>query len=134
MKELDGVMTNVTNALRNLQVSWSDQSQTLDHLLAVYFFEPVQGLEAVHTPKLRLFFLHIDQRSWTLSIGKSSIEHFEFNMNFNDAIGALNTEQMALDRAALQEYVNNLDAANQEAIQKLASPKAVHDSTVDSRA
>lgn len=70
LSELDGVLTSITKTLDGLKMSWSDQSSTLDHMIFLYYFDSVQGID-VKIPKVRLYFLHIDQSSWTGSVGKA---------------------------------------------------------------
>jgi hypothetical protein len=125
MKELDGIMTGIVNNLSALQGSWSDQSQTLDHLISVYYFEPVPGLEDVKVPKMRLFYLHIDQSSWTASVGKSSVTHFEFHMNYSDQIATMSLTQMPIMRDKIQSYITTATNQGLAAIEKLVAMDAV---------
>jgi hypothetical protein len=125
MKQLDGIMTNIVQNLGALQASWSDQSQTLDHMISVYYFEDVMGLAGARVPKMRLFFLHIDQRSWTLSIGKSSVSEFEFNMNYSDQIATMSLTQMAQSRDTIQQYVTDMTNQGFEAVKRLLAMSAV---------
>jgi hypothetical protein len=126
MKELDGVMTNVVNSLQSLQASWSDQSQTLDHLISCYYFEPVMGIDA-KVPKIRLFYLHVDQRSWTLSVGKSSVAHFEFNMNYEDSLFSMSLTQIAQSRQTIQDQVTVMTGQSLDSIRELLAASAVQD-------
>ena len=85
LKELDGIMTNVVKQLGDIKLGFNSSYETLDHLLFTFYLEEVGGTE-YKVPKLRVFFLHIDQSSWEASILKSTIEKFEFHMNYNDMI------------------------------------------------
>jgi len=107
MKQLDGVLTNVVKALSNVQASWTSQSASLDHMISVYYFEKVEGLD-VKVPKIRLFFLHVDQNSWKLAIGKSSVQAFTFNMNYSDQIGTMSLTQMTKSRDTIQGYITDM--------------------------
>ncbi len=127
MKELDNVLTNVTKSLSSLQMSWSDTNQALDHLVNLYYFEPVQGLPGVKVPKLRLFFLHIDQSSWTASIGKSSISRFQFHMNYDDFQFTMSTAQMKLDAGKIQGFIEQSTGQGYDTVKKIAQASAVHD-------
>jgi len=124
MSELDGVLTSVNKTLDDLRLSWSDQSSTLDHLVFVYSFQPVPGLD-MKLPQMRLFFLHIDQSSWTASCGKNSITHFEFNMNFDDNIFNMNPQQVESNVTEIQDLISTMTGQSFAAIQDLTSPKAV---------
>lgn len=128
INELDSVLTSVTQTIGDLHLSWSDQSSTLDHMVFLYYFDSVMGVD-VKVPKVRIYFLHIDQKSWSASIGKSSVTHFEFNMNFSDGIYTMDVTQTAKDRAKIQGLLEQWTAQNLEDLNKLLSPKAVDPST-----
>jgi hypothetical protein len=126
IKELDGVLSSVTQTLDSLKMSWSDQSSTLDHMIFVYYFEAVAGLEpVVKIPKVRLYFLHIDQSSWTASVGKSSVSHIEFNMNFIDSVYDMDVAATAADRASIKALLHTLTGQDMDALNQLLSPKTV---------
>lgn len=126
MKELDGVLTSVTQTLSDLRLSWSDQSSTLDHLVFFYYFDEVPGL-GMKLPSMRLFYLHIDQSSWTASVGKSSITHFQFSMNFDDNIFNMNPDQVDSNRDAIKNLLSTMTGQSFDAINDMLSPKAVKD-------
>jgi len=124
VKELDSVLTSVTQTLDSLKMSWSDQSSTLDHMIFLYHFEAVQGLD-IKIPKVRLYFLHIDQSSWTASVGKSSVTHIDFNMNFSDSDYDMDTTNTAGDRQKIKDMLHNLTGQDLDTLNKLLSPKVV---------
>jgi hypothetical protein len=124
MTQLDSILTSVVKQLGSLQMSWSDQSETLDHVISVFYFDEVAGVD-YKLPRLRLFYLHIDQRSWELSVGKSSVRKFEFNMNFADNVFMMNPEQVQKNRADIQALIEKMTAMSLAEIDKLVAPKAV---------
>lgn len=124
MKQLDGILTNIVKSLSDLQASWSDSSQTLDHMISIYYLEGVMGSN-VKIAKIRLFFLHIDQKSWTLSIGKSSVSHFEFHMNYADQIAAMNSEVLKDLRDKIKEYIETQTKTSLDNINKLVAMAAI---------
>ncbi len=126
MKELDSVLTSVNQTLADLQMSWADQSTTLDHMVFFYYFDSVMGID-VKIPKVRLYFLHIDQKSWTASVGKSHIIHFDFNMNFFDSIYEMDIDQTAKMREKIQALLTAMTGKNLDDLNKLLSPKTVND-------
>jgi hypothetical protein len=126
LKELDSVLSSVTDTISNLKLSFSDQSSTLDHMVFFYYFEEVEGLD-VKIPKIRLYYLHIDQASWSASVGKSSVQHFEFNMNFLDTIYDMNTQQTAADRDKIKGLLSTWTGQDIDTLNALMSPKAVSD-------
>lgn len=125
MKQLDSIMNNIVKQLSSLQGSWSDEKQTLDHLISMYYFEEVQGLPGEKIPKMRLFYLHIDPKSWKLSIGKSSVNKFTFNMNYSDQIFTMNPTMMDKMREPIQAYIVKMTDKQLEEIQKLLAMSAL---------
>jgi hypothetical protein len=123
--ELDSVLTSVTQTLSNLKLSWSDQSSTLDHMIFLYYFDGVQGLPDVKIPKVRLYFLHIDQSSWTATVGKSSVSHLQFNMNFIDSVYDMDVDQVATDRDKIKALLQKLTGQDLDTLDQLLSPKTV---------
>jgi len=124
MTQLDSILTSVVKQLGSLQMSWSDQSETLDHVISVFYFDDIAGVD-YKLPRLRLFYLHIDQRSWELSIGKSSVRKFEFNMNFADNVFMMDPTQVQKQRAAIQALIEKMTDMSLDAVDKLVAPKAV---------
>lgn len=124
MAELDSILTSVTKTLGELKMSWSDQSQTLDHMIFVFYFEEVAGLN-YKLPRMRLFYLHIDQSSWEAAVGKSSVKHFQFNMNYADNVYMMDPNSVESQRDAIQKLITKLTNQSLEAIDALTSPKVV---------
>lgn len=125
LRELDGVLTSVTQTLDGLKMSWSDQSSTLDHMIFLYYFDSVQGID-VKIPKVRLYFLHIDQSSWTASVGKSSVTHIDFNMNFLDSVYDMDVQSTASDRQKIKDLLHTMSGQDLDALNQLLSPKVVN--------
>lgn len=124
LRQLDGIMTNIIKNLGALKLGWADQSETLDHLISTYFFEEVQGL-GVKVPKIRLFYLHIDQSSWKASVGKSSVERFKFNMNYADYTFTMSLTTIPDMREPIKAYIKDMTKKNLEDIQKMVAMDAV---------
>lgn len=124
MKKLDDILTKVVNNLGTIKLGWSDRSQTLDHLISTYYFEEVQGL-GVKVPKIRLFYLHIDQSSWKASVGKSSVERFKFNMSYTDYIFTMSLTGMPDMREPIKAYIKDATKKNLDEIQKLVAMDAI---------
>lgn len=123
--ELDSVLTSVTKNISDLKLSWSDQTSTLDHMIFLYYFDKVMGTE-IKVPKVRIYFLHIDQSSWTASVGKSSVSHFNFNMNFIDGIYPMDVVQTATDRDKIKKLLTTLTGQSMDDLNKLLSPSVVN--------
>jgi len=124
LKQLDGIMTNIIKDLGSLKAVWSDQSPTLEHLILTYFFEEIKGL-GIKVPKVRLFYLHIDQSSWKALTDKPSVEHFKFNMNYADYTFAIDLTHMPDMREGIKAYIEDATNKKLEDIQKLVAMDAI---------
>lgn len=129
IKELDGVLSSVRETLDNLKLSWSDQTSTLDHMIFLYYFDPVPGLEDVKVAKMRLYFLHITQSSWTAAVGKSSVSHIDFHMNFSDSVYDMDPAAVDAQRDKIKELLKALSGQDLDTLNELLSPKVVKNET-----
>lgn len=129
MKQLDSILTGVVDQLKQVKLSFETQSSSLDHFLTYYYFATVQGtggdsgIPAMFDCKVRTMFLHIDQSSWKAAIGKSSVNHFSFNMNYVDmdtTMGDL-TEDVSAINASIKQLTGKTDVE----ISAIMSPKAI---------
>lgn len=124
LKQLDSVLSSVTQTINSLKLSFTNQSSTLDHMIFLYYFDSVFGID-IKIPKVRIYFLHIDQSSWTASVGKSSVSHISFNMNFIDSIYDMDVDQTAANRQKIKGLLQSLTGQDLDTLNKLLSPKVV---------
>lgn len=123
--QIDSILTSVVKQLSNLKFSWSEQGAGLTYLLSTYYFEEVQGLPGARVPKIRLFYLSVDQRSWELSIGKSSLNKFEFKMNYVDYQYTMSLTQMPAMREGIKTYITATTQQQLTSIQNLVAMSAI---------
>jgi hypothetical protein len=132
LTQLDSILTKVVAQLGNLKLSFETQTETLDHFLTYYYFSTVQGtggntgIPAMYVPKVRTFYLHIDQSSWKASVGKSSVDHFNFNMNYFDMDTTMNPGLVANDMTAINGTIQTLTGQTAAEVNKLMNMQAVH--------
>jgi hypothetical protein len=107
MAELDGILTSVNETLSNLKLSFSEENSSLDHLIFFYFFEEVPGL-SMKIAKLRLYYLHIDHNSWTANVGKNSIQHIQFDVNYFDYACTMDSAQVDMQKQGIQDIITKL--------------------------
>ncbi|OED42097.1 hypothetical protein AB833_08020 [Chromatiales bacterium (ex Bugula neritina AB1)] len=124
LSELDGVLNKVRDSLEALKLSWSDQTQTLNHLVSFHYPVKVMNTE-LNDWKLRLFYLQVNQHSWRVSVGKSSIGKVDFKMNYFDYVSNFNDGQFERNQDTIQNYIDSLTKQGFEAIEKLTTPVAV---------
>lgn len=132
MTELDSILTKVVANLGELHLSFEKQSSTLDHFLTYYYFATVPGTggdnqpPAMYTCKVRTFYLHIDQSAWKASIGKSSVNRFEFNMNYYDMDTTMNTGLVSTDMTAINSTIQTLTGKTATEVNTLMNMQAIH--------
>lgn len=130
-KQMDGILTNITKTLANLNGSFESASETMDHLLSYYYFELVQGtggttgIPALYAVKMRLFYLQIDQSSWKISIGKSSAEEIQFNMNYTDMTTSMAAPLVAANMTNINSSIQTLTGQDAAAVNKLMNMQAI---------
>jgi len=111
LTELDAILTSVTKALSDLRFSFTEQSETLDHLVFFYYFEAVPGLD-VKVAKMRLFNLQLKSSSWqaVVSTGKSraSVDHIQFDMNYYDYACTMSNEQVQRQKGDIQDLITKM--------------------------
>jgi hypothetical protein len=111
LKQLDGVLTDVSDTLKNLKLSFQTQSQSFDNALSYYYFQTVDGTNPpLQQVCLRFIFMQIEQASWKAAIAKSSVEHFDFDLTLYVSDSVMNANLVgsnALDIAAsCQKFAN----------------------------
>lgn len=131
LAELDSILTNLVAKLGTLQLSFETQTSTLDHFLTYYYFSTVAGTggsgqpPAMYVPKVRTFYLHIDQNSWKASAGKSSVEKFSFNMSYFDMDTTMNPGLVANDMTAINSTIQTLTGQTAADVKKLMNMQAI---------
>lgn len=132
MLQLDSILTKVVNNLNSLKLSFQTQTETLDHFLTYYYFSTLQGtggntgIPATYVPKIRTFYLHIDQSSWKASVGKSSVDSVKFNMNYFDMDTTMDPVLVANDMTAINDAIHKLTGKTGDEVNNLMNMQAIH--------
>lgn len=132
MAELDSILTKVAANIGALKLSFESQSDTLDHFLTYYYFATVPGTggekqpPAMYVAKVRTFYLHVAQSSWKASIGKSSVDHFKFDMNYYDMDTTMNSGLVTTDMEAINKTIATLTGKTEAEINTLMNMQAIH--------
>ncbi len=131
IKQLDGILTKVVAQLGNLKVSFESENATLDQFLTFYYFSTVAGTggknqpPAMYVAKVRTFYLQINQKSWKVAVGKSSVARFQFNMNYFDMDTTMNSGLVASDMSAINSSIQTLTGQTAAQLNKLMNMQAV---------
>lgn len=132
MTQLDSILTKVVSQLGSVQLSFESEKSTLDHFLTYFYFATVAGTggegqpPAMYVAKIRTFFMHIDQSSWRVAIGKSSATKFNFNMNYYDMDTTMNAQLVAGDMATINATIQTLTGQSAAEVNRLMNMQAVH--------
>jgi hypothetical protein len=133
MAELDGILTNVTNTLKSLTLSFNTQTQTLNHFVSYYYFADVPGAPAgLHQMRVRMFYLQLSQSSWKAAIGKSSVSNFTLDMSYVDIECSMDSMLVAQDVQSIEDSINALTGQDSKAIAKLVGVKGINADPVPS--
>ncbi|GBB95087.1 hypothetical protein RclHR1_24730001 [Rhizophagus clarus] len=124
LTQLDTLLTSIVNKLKSLQLKWETTSEDVGFFTSFYYFEPVVGLP-IKIPKLRLFYIHINNSSWIATIGKSSAQKIHFDMTYNDFIFSINENVMKEFKETISDQINKLAGDQLAEIEKLISSKTV---------
>ena len=131
LTQLDGILTKVVAKLGHVSLSFEKQSDTLDHFLTYYYFSTVPGTggengpPAMYVPKVRTFYLHIDQSSWKAAVGKSSVSKFKFDMSFYDMTTTMNTGLVAKDMDVINSTIEKLSGNTAAEVKTLMNMQAI---------
>jgi hypothetical protein len=126
LADLDGVLTAVTDTLKNLKLSFATQAQAFEHALSYYYFDTVEGSNPpLQAMKLRFVFMQIDQSSWKAAIGKSSVEHFSFSMTLYTSDSVMNAGMVSSNALTIAQSLLQLTAKDAASIQALIGAKTI---------
>lgn len=125
-KQLDGILTEINKSLQNLKMSFETQSETLNHCVNFYYLKPVEGAQPpINEMHVKFLYLQIDQKSWKASIGKSSVEHFSFNMILTQTDSVMNSGLVSGNTANIIESLQSLTSKDPSEISKMVDAKGV---------
>lgn len=119
---LDGVLNAVVDSLTKIE--FNEQEKTVDHLLFMYVFEKVPGMD-MKLPHLRLFYLKIDTKSWKISMCKSTVTEINFQCNYIDENWEMNPFQVAKQRDQIQALLTKMSGLSMEQLDNKLTPSVV---------
>ena len=129
IRQLDSILTGVVDQMKKVELSFEKQTTTLDHFISYYYFDVIEGtggdsgIPAMYDCKIRLMYLHVDQQSWRASVGKSSVNHFGFHMNYYDMDTVMG--DLSDDVEAINSAIKQLTSKTDEQISAITSPKTI---------
>jgi hypothetical protein len=115
LTELDGILTEIADALKNLELSFTRQTQTLNHFVSFYYLLPVPGTNPpINQMNVEFIYIQLSQSSWeaTVKVGKNSgtVSNFTLDMTttrttatMSAGVVAANTSNIVSSLMALTE-------------------------------
>lgn len=131
LSELDGILTEIASSLANLQLSFTTQTQTLNHFVSFYYLTPVPGSNPpINQMNVEFIYLQLDQSSWQASVsaGKSSstVSNFTLNMTTTRTTATMSAGIVAADTQKIVNTIENLTSAQDaDTISKWTQMKGV---------
>ncbi|MEZ7197069.1 hypothetical protein [Pseudodesulfovibrio karagichevae] len=119
---LDGVLKSVVESLKKIE--FNDQLKTVDHLLFMYTFEEVPGMD-IKLPHLRLFYLKINTRTWQMSMHKATVTEIDFQCNYMDEDWEMNPFQVAKQRDQIQSLLTKMSGLSMDELNNKLTPAVV---------
>lgn len=126
LTELDGILTEIAGSLQSLQLSFTTQTQTLDHFVSFYYLTPVPGSNPpINQMNVEFIFLQLAQSSWKASVGKSSVSSFTLNMTTTRTTCTMNSGIVAGNSAAIVSSLMSLTGNDASTISEMTKMKGV---------
>jgi hypothetical protein len=106
LNEMDGVLTNIADTLKSLQLSFTTQTQTLNHFVSFYHLVPVDGSNPpINQMNVDFIYLQMNQSSWEASAGKSTVSNFTLDVTITRTTATMSAGIVA---ANVGNIVNSL--------------------------
>lgn len=126
LTELDGILTEIAGSLQSLQLSFTTQTQSLDHFVSFYYLTPVPGSNPpINQMNVEFIFLQLAQSSWKASVGKSSVSNFTLNMTTTRTTCTMNSGIVAGNSAAIVNSLMSLTGNDATTISEMTKMKGV---------
>ncbi|HBY97034.1 MAG: hypothetical protein M5U01_00325 [Ardenticatenaceae bacterium] len=126
LTELDGILTEIAGSLQNLQLSFTTQTQTLNHFVSFYYLTPVPGTNPpVNQMNVEFIYLQLAQSSWKASVGKSSVSHFTLDMTTTRTTATMSAGIVAANTSNIVSSLLALTGNDAHTISEMTKMKGV---------
>lgn len=124
--ELDSILTEVASTLKSLQLSFTKQTQTLNHFVSFYHLVPVEGSKPViNQMKVEFIYLQLGQSSWKASLGKSSVSHFSLDVTMTRTTATMSAGIVAANTSNIVNSLMSLTNNDAATISKMTKMKGI---------
>ncbi|CAG8711194.1 9774_t:CDS:1 [Funneliformis caledonium] len=119
-QQLDSILTFVGDNLKSLGLNWRETKQNIGFFTNVFYVESGKI-------KLRAFYLHIENESWSVHIGKSAVAGREkFAMDYDDLLFNLSDGGMADNREFMKGIIDKITSGGRQDIMDFLDGKRVN--------
>jgi hypothetical protein len=126
LTELDGILTEIADSLKNLQLSYQSQTQTLNHFVSFYYLTPVEGTNPpINQMNVEFIYLQMAQSSWKASVGKSSVSHFTLDMTTTRTTATMSAGIVAANTSNIVSSLMQLTGNDATQIANMTKMKGV---------
>lgn len=126
LKELDAILTEIAQSLKTLQLSFTTQTQTLDHFISFFHLVPFEGANPpVNEMYAEFIFLRMAQSSWEASVGKSNVSNFTLEMTLTRTSAIMNSGIVSANTSAIVESLTQLTGNDAAAISQMTKTRGV---------
>lgn len=126
LTELDGILTEIAESLKNLNLSFTTQTQTLNHFVSFYYLTPVPGSDPpINQMNVEFIYIQLDQSSWKATLGKSSVSNFTLNMTTTRTTATMSAGIVAANSSNIVSSLMSLTANDPAQISNLTKMKGV---------
>lgn len=130
LTELDGILTEIANSLKNLQLSFNTQTQTLNHFLSFYHLVQVPGTNPpINQMNVEFIYVQLIQSSWdaTVKVGKNSgtVSHFTLDMTTTRTTATMSAGIVAANTANIVNSLLALTKNDATTISNMTKMKGV---------
>jgi hypothetical protein len=131
LSQLDGILTRVFEKLSSINFSFENQTDTFDHVITMYSIEKLEieggssADPALYVPKMRVFYLKIDRKTWQVTILKSDVQNLNFKMSYFDAIYSVNSAVVASQIQNINQTIATLTGKTTSEINQVMNMQAV---------
>lgn len=123
---IDGILTEISDSLKSLKLSFEVQTQTLNHFASFYHLTPFPGTNPViNKMDVEFIYLQIAQSSWQASAGKSSVAHFTLDMTLTRTTATMSAGVVAANNSNIVNSLIQLTGNDATKISELTKMKGV---------
>jgi len=127
LTELDAILTEIAASLKNLELSFTTQTQTLNHILSFYHLTPVGGTNPpINQMDVEFIYIQLAQSSWRAAVSdKASVSNFTLDMTITRTTATMSAGIVAANTANIVSSLISLTSNDAHAIAEMTKMKGV---------